>query len=911
MRYLFLLLLSGRLLAQAPANLRCDYRVDPLGVSSAQPMLSWELTNDRRDVLQKAYRIRVAESPEDLKRGRNLVWDSGKVRSDASIQVAYAGKPLEATRKYYWKVCVWDNRKGRPDWSRTASWQTGLLQRADWKGASWIAYEKLADSLVAALPPEGKKDKVQGGNILPLIRKEFSVKKPVRSATLFIAGPGHFDASLDGQRIGDHFLDAGWTKYDKEAQYVTFDLTDRLKEGNHALGVMLGNGFYYVPPVKNRYRKLKSMFGYPKLIARLQVRYADGTSEDMVTDASWQTAPGPVTFSSIYGGEDYDARLEQPGWDQAGFRGQGWKPALVVDGPPSLIPQTQEPLKVFETFSPKKKQQHAKGDWVYDFGQNASAIIRLRVRGKAGDTLRLYPGELLKEDGTADQQASGGPSYFQYILRGDGEETWQPQFTYYGFRYVQVKGGIPAGEANPAHRPEILELTSLHVRNAAPAIGDFTCSNDLFNRTHTLIDWAIRSNMASVFTDCPHREKLGWLEELHLMGGSVRYRYDIATLLRKAVRDMQQSQLPNGLVPEISPEYVQFDWGGGIFRDSPEWGSSAIIVPWYLYQWFGDGDVLRESYPMMQRYVAYLGTKADGHILRQGLGDWYDLGPKAPGVSQLTPMGVTGTAIYYYDLNILEKVAAFLGKDADAEQYRNLAASVKKAFNTTFFHADTKQYATNSQTANAMALFMKLADPQDEKAIVDHIVQDIRSRNNSLTAGDIGYRYLLRALEDAGRSDVIYDMNSRSDVPGYGYQLAQGATALTESWQALAASSNNHFMLGHLMEWLYAGLVGIKQTEASVAFRNTVIYPQPVGDVTFAGASYGSPYGHIRCEWRREGSAFSLQVRIPPNTRAMVYLPMKPGRHITESGRAVQPEAVENDRARIVVGSGEYHFRVE
>ncbi|RZM06930.1 MAG: alpha-L-rhamnosidase, partial [Pedobacter sp.] len=405
----------------------------------------------------------------------------------------------------------------------------------------------------------------------------------------------------------------------------------------------------------------------------------------------------------------------------------------------------------------------------------------------------------------------------------DGKEHWQPKFTYYGFRYLQLEGAVPKGIKNEGSKPILLALKSLHIRNAAVSTGSFNSSDELFNKTDKLIDWAIRSNMVSLFTDCPHREKLGWLEETHLMGGSVQYNYNIASLCKKVVKDMMISQTDEGLIPDIAPEYVNF---GGSFRDSPEWGSSGIIVPWYVYQWYGDTDLLLESYPMMKRYIAYLQSKATGNILSHGLGDWFDIGPNNPGEAQLTPKSVTATAIYYYSLDIITKVAKLLNQSQDAEKYALLSNQVKDAFNNKFFNKATKEYATGSQTANAMAVYMNLVAPEDKAAVINNLVKEIKGRNNSLTAGDIGYRYVLRVLDDAGRSDVIYDMNSRSDVPGYGWQLAHGATALTESWQAYGFVSNNHFMLGHLMEWLYTGLGGIRAVKNSIY---SVRYDSPHG----------------------------------------------------------------------------------
>lgn len=892
------------------ADVRCENKVNPLGVDIAAPRLSWKINSSQRNVSQTAYRILVADDVQKLRKNVGNIWDSKKRNSSSSIQVSFNGKALQSAKTYYWKVMIWDNKNNQSQWSQTASFQMGLLNHSDWKGAKWIAYEKLPDSLVYSLVTDKKVDKITGSNVLPLLRKNFTVKKKVKKASAFISGLGHFELSINGKKAGDHFLDAGWTKYDKEALYVTFDITNQLKQGNNAIGIMLGNGFYYVPPVKGRYRKLKSSFGYPKMISRVLIEYTDGTSENIVSDNSWKTSKSPIIFSSIYGGEDYNANLEQQGWDTPAFDDKKWKPVLIVNGPPQLNSQMAEPLKIFENFSPVKTTRLANGNLVYDLAQNASGIIELKVKGKKGDTIRVSPAELLKADGSINQRPTGSPFYFEYILKGDGVETWRPRFTYYGFRYLEVRGGVQPGEISPQNLPQIIEIKGLHTRNNAERVGSFVSSNELFNKTDKLIDWAIKSNMASVFTDCPHREKLGWLEEAHLVGASIRYNYDIANLGRKVIRDMKMSQLEDGLVPEIAPEYVKFEWGDGMFRDSPEWGSNSIIMPWYMYQWYGDRQALTSSYPMMQKYIAYLQTKAKNNILSQGLGDWYDLGPNPPGVSQLTPMGVTGTAIFYYDLNIMDSIAQMLGKPEDAAKYRKLAAEVKASFNKAFFNKETKQYATGSQAANAMALYMKLVEPQYKEAVLDNLVKDIRNRGNALTAGDIGYRYLLRVLENEGRSDVIYDMNIRTDVPGYGYQLAKGATALTESWAALPTVSNNHLMLGHLMEWFYSGLGGIRIAEGAVAFNKIDIKPEVVGDLTFANTSYNSPYGMIKSEWRKAANSFEIDVQIPANTTATIYLPAQATSVVTESGMNLEAVDFKNGKAEVNVGSGNYKFRV-
>lgn len=907
---------SGVLIAQqlAVSGLKCEYQRTPLGIEETSPRLSWQLQSKSRNVTQTAYHVLVSDDRALIEKNMGNIWDSRKQSSAQSIQVEYRGKPLEATKVYYWKVKVWDNQSQSSSWSDVASWQMGLLQKDDWKGAQWIAYERLADSLRIVPGVHGNGDPAwgPGKNILPLLRKEFEVKKSIRRATVFIAGLGHFDLRINGEKVGGHFLDAGWTQYNKEAIYVTFDITARLEKGTNALGAMLGNGFYYIP--RERYRKITMAYGYPKMICRVLIEYADGSQENIVSDPSWKAHPGPITFSSIYGGEDYDANLKEAGWDQPFFNASHWKNAILVDGPPQLKSQTAAPLIIADSFTVKKITQPEPGVWVYDFGQNASGIFRVKVKGKKNSRVTFKPAELITDDGLITQEASGAPVYFNYTLSGDDSEVWQPQFTYYGFRYIQIEGAVPKGEPNPNDLPEVLEIKSLHTRNGAAKTGYFSCSNDLFNRTNVLINWAIKSNMASVFTDCPHREKLGWLEESHLMGASVNYNYDIATLCRKVIRDMINAQTDEGLIPDIAPEYVHFEKG---FRDSPEWGSAGIILPWYVYLWYNDKRVLSEAYPMMKRYAGYLLAKSENYILSHGLGDWFDIGPKNPGESQLTPKGITATAIFYYDLRILSRIAEVLNEQKDRAYFEEIAQRVKNAFNAAFFNKETAQYATGSQTANAMAVYMELTEPEYKDAVVDNLVKDIRERGNSLTAGDIGYHYVLRVLEDNGRSDVIYDMNSRTDVPGYGFQLAHGATALTESWQAYRFVSNNHFMLGHLMEWFYSGLGGIRQAEGSMAFKKIVIHPEPVGDVTEAETKYESPYGTITTKWSKQAKNFNLSIEIPTNTTAVVYLPTSNISQISEGGKTVTNRKeikfvrYENGRALFSVGSGQYQFQVK
>ncbi len=897
------------------SNLRMEFRECPMGMESTHPRFSWQLDAERRGAKQSAYRIVVMSEKEHFDIGHEPLWDSDKVISDESHLVPYTGPAFESNRWYYWRVQVWDELDVPSDWSEVAACYTGLWNEDDWNGAAWIALEEAPEDAlqVPGIHVPGELDSFRsrevGMNVLPQFRREFNSEKTIKRATVAIAGLGHHELFINGDKVGDHFLDPGWTNYNAYALYVAHDVTANLKSGANVIGVMLGNGFYNIPP--ERYLKLITSFGYPKMRFHLHIEYEDGTSQTVVSNTEWKTTESAITFSSIYGGEDYDATKELTGWMMPDYDDSDWQTPLVVQGPPALRAQTSDPLKIMETFYPVTISEPSPGIWVYDMGQNASAIPAITVEGKRGSAVRILPGELLSDDGLVTQQASGGPHYYTYTSRGTGRESWQPQFTYYGFRYLQVEGAVPSDAANPDSLPVVHALQSLHVRNAAPLVGEFHTSHDLFNQIFHLIDWSIRSNMASVLTDCPHREKLGWLEVSHLMGSAIRYNYDVATFYRKVIDDMIATQLPNGLIPDIAPEYTEFHGG---FRDSPEWGSAGIILPWYLYQWYGDTQVLADSYEMMVRYVDYLESTAENHIVRHGLGDWFDLGPESPGVSQLTPMGVTGTAINYYNLTILTQVAELLDKDDDAGQFSQRAEQVRKAFNDTFFDQENMQYATGSQTADAMALYMGLVPEEHRLELFNAFAQRVRDNDNQLTAGDVGFRYVLRALEEGGASDVIHAMNNRDDVPGYGYQLARGATALTESWAALRYVSNNHCMLGHLMEWFYSGLGGIKQKKGIPAFREIELNPAMPGDITEATVRYNAPYGPIVSSWKRTEAQFEYNVEIPVGTTAVVHLPLCEVAEILEGGISiVDVEGVEiigpiNDRLEVKVQSGVYRF---
>ena len=876
------LLLWAALLASpgvTPASLRCEYRVNPQGVDVLQPRLSWTLESPERGQSQSAYQILVASSRAALDAGQADQWDSGKVASHESVGIAYGGKPLSSHLRCYWKVRTWDQNGAPSEWSPVASWSMGILRPEDWQ-ATWIAWSRTA---------------INSGP-LPMFRREFTVARKVTRATAYISGLGFFELYLNGRKVGDNVLEPGWTNYRRTNLYATYNVDDFLRPGANAVGVVLGNGMYNV--AGGRYVKFNASFGRPKFILHLRLEYDDGTTQAIVSDAKWKAAPSPTRFSCIYGGEDYDAREEQPGWNEPGFAGKDWEPTEIVDDSTErLIAQTQPPIKVMQVFHTVKVSEPAPGIHVYDLTQNFAGWPQITARGKAGDAVRLTPGELLDEKGFVTQRSSGGPEYFTYTLKGGSPETWHPRFSYYGFRYVQVEGDA-----------EVTDLEGQFLYSSAPPAGEFSCSNELFNRIHKLIDAAVRSNLESVVTDCPHREKLGWLEVPYLMASAIGYDYDLAAYFPKIVRDMRDSQTIEGLIPDTAPNYVVHAYG---FGDSPEWGSAMVMVPWWSYLQYGDRRTLEESLPAMVRYVDYLGSKGQNNIVSYGLGDWYDIGPGEPGVSKLTPLGVTATATYYQNLRVVEQASRLLGHGADADRYGALAERVREAFNRTFFDPKTGQYSTGSQTAQAMPLVMDLCPRGERKRVLEALANDVTRRGNQQTAGDIGYHYLVRALLEGGRSDLLFTMTNRSDPPSYGAQLERGATSLTEAWDADPASSQNHCMLGHIEEWFYAGLAGIEADLDHISIK-----PQPVGDITWVKAWHDTARGRVESSWKKDGTGFELTVRIPANTTATVFLPARSREQLTESGRPVsEVQGVrylrqEDTSLVLEVAPGHYTFRV-
>ncbi|MDR3651824.1 MAG: glycoside hydrolase family 78 protein [Paludibacter sp.] len=894
---LFLLCFSIASQAIVITGLTCETVESPLAVATHHPRFSWQMTSDENGAMQTSYEIEIVSMENGA---RQQVWNSGKVASTQSQLISYNGKPLSPVVRYLWRVRVWDEQDRVSPWSSENEFR--LAPELKFLNAKWIGAIRSDSAHIPAGVrfPTSEMRTPQYNEIWKNIntlsqksiylRKPFYAEKQITDATAYVCGLGHYEFSLNGVKVGDAEFAPFWSDYDKTVYYNTFNITGLLKKGENVAGILLGNGFYNQQG--GRYSKLKVSFGAPTLFIKMIINYSDGTSQEIISDKTWKYSLSPITFNSIYGGEDYDARLEQKGWNMLGFNDQDWKPVVLQDAPKGkLTPQLAAPVKIMEYYSVKSREKLTAAEcdsaslktkrkidpsaFVLDMGQNLAGFPEITVRGKKGDKITLVVAEALTPEGATNQNQTGRQHYYQYTLRGEGDETWHPQFAYYGFRYIQVEGAVMKGDKNPKKLPLLKNIKSCFVYNSATPTSTFESSNDIFNKAHILIQKAVESNMQAIFTDCPHREKLGWLEEVHLNGPGLMYNFNLAAFLPKIMQDMADAQLPNGIVPTIAPLYNIFgnDKGFDEFGDSPEWGSTLNIMPWMYFDFYGDSTLIVNYYQNMRRYVDYLTTRANNHILAYGLGDWYDYGNFRAGFSRNTPLPLVATDYYYYDLTLLVKAAKMVGNKFDETYYQELAERVRRAINTMYFNTQTNQYGTGSQTANAMAVYMNIVDRENRQAVLNNLVKDIKAHGNRLTTGDIGNRYLFQTLATNGLNDLMYTMQNHYDAPGYGFQLKFGATTLTEQWDPRMGSSWNHFMMGQIDEWFFGSLAGIQTKTTAPGFQQLVIRPEVVGDLKFVRSSYETLYGKVSVDWKRDGDNFTLKVSIPVNCTADVYLP--------------------------------------
>jgi alpha-L-rhamnosidase len=868
---------------EPPSGLHCEYLSDPLGIDALQPRFAWTPNHSERAEAQTAYRILVSNSAEALNHDRGDSWDSGKQASSDSIQVVYQGLALQSGRTYYWKVRFWDSQDRASGYSAPARFEMGLLSAREWQG-QWITGREL--------------------------RKPFRLEGKIVRARLYVAALGYYEVYLNGDKVGDNVLDPAWTDYRKRVLYSTYDVTRQLQPGENAIGAMLGGGW---ATLGTGTLGGKPYYPQPALLLQLNVDLSDGRHISVASNPSWTASRGPVVSDSVYDGEVYDSRQENPGWDRAGFDDSSWQAAQAVpDWNGVLSAQMMPPIRVADSMVPVKLQNPRPGVYVYDLGQNISGWARLRVAGPRGAAVTLRFSEVAYPDGMIDtENLREAKQRDVYILRGDGEEIYEPRFTYHGFRYIEVTGfpGVPGLDS----------IRGRVVHSSVQSIGSFTASKPILNDIQRLIRWTQLNNLMSIPTDCNQRdEREGWMGDAQLSAEEAMMNFDMAAFYTNFVRNMRDNQAADGTLSETVPEKF------GNRPADPGWGTAYPLICWYMWQQYGDRRILEENYEGLKKYVDFLRSRAPDNVLRFNFaGDWV--------ATAETPGAVISDAYYFYDVTVLGSIAKVLGKTADEQAYGRVAGQIKDGFNQNFFNAKTGQYGGGTQTANAMALFLGLVPQKDignasfylERDLLDH-------HNNHLTTGIIGTKYLMPALTATGRADMAYDLAVQTTYPSWGYMVEKGATTIWELWQdnnRPAMNSHDHPALGSVGSWFYQALAGIDQQPGTEAYGHLRIAPQMVKDLQWASASIDTVRGPVATSWNHDGAQTTLEVTVPVNCDAEIVIPedlqrsnsslVEGGRAIWENGAYIADDAgvagvrKEGHSFMVKVGSGHYTFQLK
>jgi alpha-L-rhamnosidase len=851
----------------APTGLRCEYLENPMGVDVKQPRFFWVLEHTGRGQAQTSYQVIVSTEP-GAESGD--VWDTGKVATPLSLHVIYGGRSLDSGASYYWKVRTWDKDGSESPWSETARFDTGLFNASDWKGV-WIG----------------------GANQL---RKEFSLNGRVKRARAYICGLGYHEFRINGRKVGGHVLDPAWTTYGKRALYVTYDVTRSLREGANALGVILGNGWY-----KSR-----------ALLLELDVELEDGTTMSLVSDPTWKVASGPILEDSIYDGETYDARRETPGWDRPGFDDKAWAAAETAKAPGGVLSSQMMPaIQVVDTIVPFRMANPKPDVYVFDMGQNFSGWARLRVSGPRGTDVRLRFAEMLYDDGMINQEnLRSARAEDHYILKGDGEETWEPRFTYHGFRYVEVTG-FPG-------TPLLDSVRGRVVHSAVRPAGSFAASKDLLNKLQRIVTWGQKTNLHGIPTDCDQRdERMGWMGDAQGTAEEAMMNYDMAAFYTNFIRDMRDVQDERGRLSDTVPHV----WGGD--PADPAWATAYPLICWYMYQYYGDTRILEEQYDGLKKYVEFLRSRAENGLVKfSSYGDWVAI-EKCPGA-------IVSSFYYYYDVRILADAARLLGKTQEAAAYDKLAGEIRAAFNREYFDPKTGDYAGGTQTANTLPLFLDIATDKERGAAWGRLFDDIVYTHDShLTTGIIGTKYIMELLTRTGAADLAYDIAVQTSYPSWGYMIENGATTLWELWQKRegpSMNSHNHPMFGSVGAWLYKALAGINLAPGTAGFEKILMQPQMVRDLRHASGSVRTLRGEVACSWSRTDKTVQVEAVVPVGSSAEVVVPKFKLRNVavSEGGKAVWENgkfvpgvagvegAEDKDGAiRLTIGSGRYVFVLE
>lgn len=887
-----------------PDELRCEYLKNPLGIETKQPRFSWTMKSAIRNAKQSAYEIVVSDRAGEIQKAAGNAWQSGKIMSGQSIQVAYKGVPLQSFTRYYWRVRVFDDKGEASEWSPVQWFETAMLEQDDW-AAEWIS-----DGSRQPI----KEEDAYKNDAAPLFRKEFTLGKKLATARLYISGLGYYEAYLNGQKISDHVLDAGWTTYKKQVLYVVHDITSFVRNGKNVAGVMLGNGWWNPLPFKLFGRWKISDYqqtGRPVLKAEIHLHYTDGTREKIVTDESWKTASGPVMRNNVYLGEHYDARAEIKNWNTSAVSDAGWKSAVVVEGPSGrLTVQMQPPIRVTKIVRPVSIKEAGKDTFIVDMGQNFAGVAKIKVRGARGTKITMRLGEGIFKNGSINLMTAvatqikkggikGGPGAPEtawqedsYTMKGEGLETWAPRFTFHGFQYVEITGW--------PGKPALQDIEGLRTNADLEGAGTFASSNTFFNKLHDVIQWTFLSNVFSVQSDCPGREKLGYGADIVVASEAFLYNYNMANFYRKTVSDYTNDQQADGGITEIAPYVGIADRGYGGESGPLGWQLAFPFIQKKLYEYYGDKRIIEEHYHAFKKQMNFLQSKAVDGLFHWDISDHESLDPR--------PEAFTAACYYYHHAKLAEEFAGILEKKEDSLQYNKLAQQIKQSILRKYLVPNTGRFDLATQAAQIFALWYGLAP--DKEAAFTVLNNEFERHNWHLSSGIFGVKMMFDVLRAENKNELAYRIANQRDYPGWGYMIESGATTLWESWAFPETSpSRNHPMFGSIDEWFYRSLLGINAT--APGFKKIRIQPQPAGDLTWAKGSYHSVHGKISSDWKIDGKNFRLQVSIPANTEAEVWIPAKENTAITEGGKAISVNRYENGYAIVSIGSGEYSFQSE
>ena len=882
-------------------HLRTEYAKDPIGIDDPAPRLSWSLHSDRRGTMQTAYEVRVATEPMGLV-GKPL-WTSGKVTSDESVNRPYAGPALKPGQRYYWQVRSWDDRGTASDWSSPAFWETGLMSPAAWS-ASWISPAMAEDTARS--------------NPAPMVRKEFALDAgTIASARAYVTALGVYEMQINGRRVGDQVLAPGWTSYDKRLEYQSYDVTDLVRSGRNAIGVTLGDGWYRG---RLAWEKRRNTYGNQvALLAQVIVKFADGHQQVIGSENSWKASTGPILDSDIYNGETYDARLERKGWSEAGFADAGWAPVKTIEHSKDILIAPAGPrIRRIEELVPIKIIRTPAGETVADMGQNMVGWVRLRVTAAAGTTIRLQHAEVLDKAGnfyTANLRTA--KQMETYTLKGGGEETFEPHFTFHGFRYVKVEGF--SGTVTPA------ALTGIVVHSDMPRTGQFETSDAMLNQLYHNIVWGQKGNFVGVPTDCPQRdERLGWTGDAQVFARTAAFNFDVAGFFTNWLGDAIADQRPIGSFPDVIPDVLSR--GQPNATSSSGWGDAGVIIPWTMYLTYGDTRLLARQYPSMRRYVEYQHKVAgDALLWNTGwhYGDWLAFSTvRADYPGATTDKDLIATAFFAHSTDLLARSALALGKTDDARTYKDLFERIKAAWNKEYATASGR-LSSNTQTAYSLALQFRLLPESERDAAGARLAKDVRNFGH-LTTGFLGTPYITDALTQTGHLAEAYQLLLNKKYPSWLYPITQGATTIWERWdgekpdssfQETSMNSFNHYAYGAIGDWMVRTVAGLDLDEGAPAYKHVVIHPMPGGGLTHARAELLTHYGKAASGWKLDAGALQVLVSIPSNTHGTVRLPHAVLAQVMESGVAVASapgvtSAVQDGDAVVVsTGSGDYAFR--